>query len=107
MPLFSWSNPAEAKAVWEGFLWSPRIYQPLMAALKSHFLESANHYADLGEHRQQFAAFLTYVALGPTKGYTLQELRSAIGALSQEGLEESAVALSQSLEGAADQREDY
>jgi hypothetical protein len=107
LPLFSWNNPAEAKAVWEGFLWSPRIYQPLLAALKSHFLESANHYADLGEHRQQFAAFLTYAALGPTEGYTLEEFRSAIGALPQEGLEDSAVALSQALEGAADQREDY
>lgn len=107
LPLFSWNNPAEAKAVWEGFLWSPRLYQPLLTAFKRQFLESAHHYADLGEHRQQFAAFLTYVALGPTEGYTLDEFRSAIGALPQEGLEESAEALCQALEGVADQREDY
>ena len=107
LPLLSWNNPAEAKAVWEGFLWSPRLYQPLLIAFKPQLLESANHYADLGEHRQQFAAFLTYAALGPTEGYTVDELRSAIGALPQEGLEESAQALSQALEGAADQREDY
>ena len=107
LPLFGWSNPVEAKAVWEGFLWSPRLYQPLLAAFKPQFLDSANHYADLGEHRQQFATFLTYAALGPTEGYTVEEFRSAIGALPQEGLEESAQALSQALEGAADQREDY
>jgi hypothetical protein len=107
LPLFSWSNPVEAKAVWEGFLWSPRLYQPLLTAFKSQFLDSANHYADLGEHRQQFAAFLTYSALGPTEGYTVDEFRSAIGALPQEGLEESAQAFSQAVEGAADQREDY
>lgn len=107
LPLFGWSNPVEAKAVWEGFLWSPRLYQPLLTAFKSQFLDSANHYADLGEHRQQFATFLTYAALGPTEGYTVEEFRSAIGALPQEGLEESAQALSQALEGAADQREDY
>lgn len=107
LPLFDWSNPAEAGAVWEGFLWSPRLYQPLLTALKSQFLESANHYADLGEHRQQFATFLTYAALGPTEGYTVDDFRSAIGALPQEGLEESAQALYQALEGAADQREDY
>ena len=107
LPLFSWSNPAEAKAVWEGFLWSPRLYQPLLTAFRPQFLESANHYTDLGEHRQQFAAFLTYAALGPTEGYTVDEFRSAIGALPQDGLEESAQALSQALEGAADQREDY
>lgn len=107
LPLFSWINPVEAKAVWEGFLWSPRLYQPLLTAFKSQVLESANHYADLGEHRQQFATFLTYAALGPTEGYTVEEFRSAIGALPQEGLEESAQALSQALEGTADQSEDY
>jgi len=107
LPLFDWRNPVEAKAVWEGFLWSPRLYQPLLTAFKSQFLDSANHYADLGEHRQQFATFLTYAALGPTEGYTVEEFRSAIGSLPQEGLEESAQALSQAVEGAADQREDY
>ena len=107
LPLFGWINPVEAKAVWEGFLWSPRLYQPLLTAFKSQFLDSANHYADLGEHRQQFATFLTYAALGPTEGYSVDEFRSAIGALPQEGLEESAQALYQALEGAADQREDY
>ena len=107
LPLFSWDNPSEAKAVWEGFLWSPRLYQPLMTAFKSQFLECANHYADLGEHRHQFAAILTYAALGPTGGYTMEEFRSSLEALPPEGLQESAQALFQALEGAADQREDY
>ena len=107
LPLFSWDNSDEAKAVWEGFLLSPRLYQPLMIAFKPAFLESANHYDDLGELRQQFAAFLTYAALEPTEGYTEDEFRTAIEALPQEGLEECAQALSQALEGAADQREDY
>lgn len=107
LPLLGWSNPVEAKAAWEGFLWSPRLYQPLLTAFKPQFLDSANHYADLGEHRQQFATFLTYTALGPTEGYTVEEFRSAIGSLPQEGLEESAQTFSQAVEGAADQREDY
>ncbi len=107
LPLFSWDNPAEAKAVWEGFLWSPRLYQPLMLAFKPQLLESAHHYADLGEHRQQFAAFLTYAALGPTEGYTVEDFRSVFDALPRDGLEESAQALFQALEAAADQRDDY
>lgn len=108
LPLFNWTvNPAEAKAVWEGFLWSPRLYRPLLIAFKPHFLETAHHYTDLGEHAQQFAAFLTYAALGPIDGYTMEELRTAIEALPQEGLQASAQALSQALEGAGDQREEY
>lgn len=108
LPLFSWTtNPIEAKAVWEGFLWSPRLYRPLLVAFKPYFLETADHYVDLGEHTQQFAAFLTYAALEQIDGYTVEEFRAAFGALPQEGLQESAQALSQALEGAADQREDY
>jgi hypothetical protein len=61
----------------------------------------------LGEHGQQFAAFLTYAALGPVDGYSAEEWRAAIAALPQEGLQESAQALVQALEGAADQREEY
>lgn len=107
LPHFSWENPGEAKDAWEGFMWSPRLYHPLLIAIKLQFLECANHYAELGEHRQQFASFLTYAALGPTDGYTVEEFRSAIGSLPQDGLEECARTFSQALEGAADQREDY
>ncbi len=107
LPLFDWSNPVEAKAVWEGFLWSPRLYQPLLTAFKAQFLDSANHYADLGEHRQQFSSFLTYAALNQIEGYTVEEFRSAMGALPQEGLEESARALSRALNGAGEQSEAY
>ena len=79
----------------------------MLVAFKSQFLESATHYADLGEHRQQFARFLTYAALGPIDGYTTDEFRAAFAALPQEALEESAQLLFQALEGAGDQREDY
>lgn len=107
LPLFSWSNPVEAKSVWQGFLWSPRLYQPLMIAFKRQLIQTAKHYEDLGEQQQHFAAFLTYAALRPIDGYIPDDFRAAIGTLPQKGLEESAQALSQALEGAADQREEY
>lgn len=107
LPLLSWDNPIEARAVWEGFLWSPRLYQPLLTAFKQDFLECARHYADLGEHRQHFAAFLTYAALGPADGFSWEEFRTALGELPKEGLEESAQALAQALDSASDQREEH
>jgi hypothetical protein len=108
LPLFNWTcNPAEAKGAWEGFLWSPRLYQPLLIALKEQFLDTVNHYEQLGEHGQQFATFLTYAALDPVDTYTSQDFQAAIGALPQEGLHESAQALAQALEGAGEQREEY
>lgn len=107
LPLFNWNNPVEAKAVWEGFLLSPRLHLPLLIALKPFFLESARHYADLGERRRQLARFLTYAALEQTEGYTVKEFRSAIDELPAEGLETSVLMLCQRLEGAAAQREAF
>jgi hypothetical protein len=108
MPLFDWeASSNEAKAAWAGFLWSPRLYRPLLIAFKSQFLSTADHYEELGEHGRQFAAFLTYAALDPVEGYTSTDFRTAVGTLPQEGLQEVAQALSQALEGAGEQREDY
>ena len=108
LPLFGWSNPEEAKAAWQGFLWSSRLlYQPLMAAFKRQFLDSANHYADLGEYSRQFANFLTYAALNRVEGYTEEDFRAALATLPQEGQEESALALALALESAGEQREEF
>ena len=42
LPLFDWTiDPVEAKAAWEGFLWSPRLYRPLLIAFKPQFLDTA------------------------------------------------------------------
>ena len=108
LPLLNWpTNPGEARAVWRGFLWAPRLYRPLLIAFKSQFLETANHYVELGEHAKRFAAFLTYAALEPVDTYAAHDFQAALGALPQDGLNEVAQALAQALEGAGDQREDY
>lgn len=108
LPRFDWAaDSIEAKAAWEGFLWSARLYQPLLLALKPQFLDTARHYGELGDHARRFAAFLTYAALGPVDGYTAEEWRAALAALPREGLQDSAQALGQALEGAAEQRDEY
>ena len=108
LPLFDWSrNSVEAKAAWEGFLWSPRLYFPLLNAFKPQFLATALHYKELGEHRSQFAAIITHAALESVDGYSPEDFQTAIGALPQDGLNEVAQALSRALESAGEQREDY
>ena len=108
LPLFNWRrSETEARAAWEGFLWSPRLYRPLMEVLKSAFLETANHYAQLGEHSRHYASLLTFAALDPGDTFSIPELASAVRALPSEGLREAAEALTRGLEGAGDQREDY
>lgn len=108
LPLFDWERGAlEARAAWNGFLWSPRLYLPLLTAFKSAFLQTAGHYAELGEYGRQFAAFMTYAALEPLDGYRVSDFQVAFGALPLEGLREAALALSQAMEGVGEQREEY
>lgn len=108
LPLLDWGrSEAEAQAAWEGFLWSPRIYRPLIEVIKPAFLDTVHHYSQLGKHDEQFAAFLTFAALDPSDTFTITQLATAIRALPADGLRESAKALVRALEGAGDRREDY
>lgn len=108
LPLFDWRrSEAEARAAWEGFLWSPRLYRPLMEVLKPAFLDTASHYAELGKHDGQYASLLTFAALDRGDTFTISELASATRALPPDGLHDAAQTLVRAMEGAGDQRADY
>ncbi|MDZ7751851.1 MAG: anti-phage defense-associated sirtuin Dsr1 [Gammaproteobacteria bacterium] len=108
LPLFDWqSSHVEARAAWEGFLWSPRLYRPLMEMLKPAFLDTARHYRNLGDHGRQYASLLTFAALDPGDTFTNSELAAATRSLPPDGLHDAAQALVRALEGAGNQRTDY
>jgi len=108
LPIFDWQGShTEARVSWEGFLWSPRLYRPLLTALKPAFLATACHYESLGKHGRQYASLLTFAALDPGDTFTTTELASATRALPPIGLNDAAQALVRALEGAGDQRIDY
>ena len=108
LPLFDWQLSAdEARAAWEGFLWSPRIYQPLLKEIKPQFLATASHYEELGDHGRQYAGFLTFAALDPGDTFTRKELAAATRSLPANGLHEAAQALVRALESAGEQRAEY
>jgi hypothetical protein len=108
LPLFDWQRSAtDALLAWQGFLWSPRLYRPLMEVLKPAFLETATHYETLGAFNGQYAAFLTFAALDPSDTFTKVELANATRVLPADGLHEAARALVRALESAGDQSADY
>ncbi|ROZ63910.1 anti-phage defense-associated sirtuin Dsr1 [Ramlibacter sp. WS9] len=108
LPLFDWERVSEeARAAWEGFLGSPRLYRPLMEAIKQPFLGTADHYAQLGKHDEQYAALLTFAALEPSDSFSKAELAGATRSLPADGLSSAAQALVRALEGAGEQRAEY
>lgn len=108
LPLFVWTrSQVEASAAWKGFLWSPRLYGPLLKAIKQPLLETASRYEQLGKHAAQYAEFLTFVALDPGDTFTVDELTDATRALSVEGLQSAAQAVTRALESAGEQHGEY
>ena len=108
IPLFEWDKSLQdTRAVWEGFLWSPRLYRPLQEVLKRAILTTAEHYDQLGKHSGQYAAYLMFTALEPDTPFSKLELTKATRSLPADGLAEAARALVRALEGAGDQQSEY
>ena len=108
LPLFEWKNSeVEARSAWEGFLRSPRLYYPLLEVLKPAFLDTANHYIQLGRHSKQYASLLTFVSLDSGDVFRNSELTLATRALPQEALERAAETFFRAVDSAGDQRADY
>lgn len=108
LSLFDWTTDAvEAQGVWEGYLCNHRISAELLAAFKSSFLETANHYSELGPHDRQYASLLTVAALELRDQFTVEELRTALNSLPPEGLARAAKVFANYLNSANDRRVEY
>jgi hypothetical protein len=108
LPCFSWNaSPTEARIAWEGFLWAPRLYPPLMVLLKKDFISTASHYHALSDHHLQYAGFLTYVALELREEFSKSELGQATALLPPEGLSQALRVVVNALEAAGDRRLAY
>lgn len=107
LPLFAWDRLDEAIAAWIGFLWSPRLYWPLLAEIKVPFLEGVDHYADLDRRDGQFVSLLTFAALVREEPFTIDDFAIATAKLPPEGLEQAARTLADSLRSAKDRRVEH
>ncbi|MFW6195472.1 MAG: hypothetical protein ACOC5M_03010, partial [Chloroflexota bacterium] len=109
LPLFDWTrSEGEARATWSGFLSSPRLYRPLIAQMKEHFLETARHFNAIDRTlAEQYVSLLTIAALEARDTFTRTELQSVIRVLPAEGLRRAAHTLASNLESVGEQRSEY
>ena len=108
LPLFDWRrSETEAAVVWRSFLCSARLDDSLMQVLKSAFLETANHYTQLGEYKPQYASLLTFTCLDPKGIFTPSELAQAMRSLPQDGLDEAGRVLVSLIKGSGEQRVEF
>ena len=107
LQFFDWNNEHEARYVWEGFLWAPRLYLPLFLSFKKQFLSTADHYYLLTEHGVQYASLLAYAALEIDEGYSLKDFKGAFGVLPLEGLQTALHSVCQAFNSSGENREEY
>lgn len=107
LPLFDWADEAQARAAWSGFLWSPRLYWPLLAAIKAPFLETASRYATLDDLKEQYVGLLTYAALEGNGTVSQKEFATAFLLLPPEALENAVLNVADAIESAGDKSAEY
>ncbi len=107
LPLFDWSNEPQARAAWSGFLWSPRLYWPLLAAIKNQFLATANQYAALDDLKEQYVGLLTFAALEGNRTISQKEFAATLFLLPVEALENAVLNVADAIESAGDKRGEY
>ena len=109
IPSFEWApDVTKAAAIWDSFLHAPRIYLPLLELLKSPFLEVPDHIDDLKEQcLEQYARFLTYIALSEASVFSSSELKEVFTKLTAEYLETVAETLFRALQSSGEQQEEY
>lgn len=107
LPLFDWEQPEQAFVAWSGFLWSPRLYWPLLVALQEPFIATARHYEELGDMGDQYVALLVFAALDRDPSFKGSKFSEALSLLPPRALSRAAQVLADALQGAGERRAEY
>lgn len=107
LPLFKWENRDVATLAWRSYLWSPRLHKSFLISIKAELLEAANYYEDLGETKEQYSRFLTYVALQKYDEFKVKELAEAFSSIPESALYEVVSSLSDALTNSGDKYKEY
>jgi len=88
IPLFNWESESTARAVWQGYLWAPRMTPDLLAVMKDYFLEALKRHETLGGSGKKLFQLFTYICLDPATLITKNEMRESLRAVGNKGRRE-------------------
>jgi hypothetical protein len=101
-------HPKLALGMWTSFLYSPRLYWPLLDAVKADFLALPEHWDNM-EHsiKNQFLSLITFAAMEPNGSFAASDFRRVFSGLSTESLAEVAKTMLRAQRGAVEQSQNY
>ncbi|MCQ8866758.1 anti-phage defense-associated sirtuin Dsr1 [Vibrio splendidus] len=107
IPLFDWKTDERmASIVWNGFLWAPRIYLPLIENIKKTFLDTSSYLSLLEGGDRQYIQLFIYTALEQSSILSEDEVRKVLKDIPVSSLGVATNILSQAL-NASEHKEEY
>ena len=100
LPHFDWGNSPEAAAVWDGYLWSSKIYPGLFAKLKISLFEALKHRPEFHDRVANIGGFFVVICIRAPQWLTVSEMRDGLRALDAKGRQSGAAQIHQMLERA-------
>lgn len=85
LSFFNWTKSPEAPAVWQGFLWQPRITPELWPHIKIHFLAALSSLPSLGRSGEQLCQLFGVICVDRPEWLTVDEARVALRAIDGAG----------------------
>lgn len=87
LPKLDWSSSEEARNLWLGFLYNPRVSLALWPKFRPAFLQIFSHSPELGDFETQLSSFFAWLLLHPEYELTQREARDAFSGLSDKARE--------------------
>ena len=86
VPRFDWAVASEAKAAWQGYMWSPWVRPSLWQKLKSFALDTLGHLGELDKYREHFVRFMVSLSFDTNEALSLAETQKLLRRLDPEDL---------------------
>jgi SIR2-like protein len=94
-----WTDSVEAAALWQGYLWMPRISADLVLSIKDQLLQSMARLADIHNLAERLHQTFVIVCLNYPDLYTATQQHQALVSIGASGLKNVAAFLSRSVRG--------
>ena len=102
---FDWGRHSrQAMGMWTNFLHYPRLYWPLLDALKVNFLSLMEYWEGMEDViRSRYLEFATYAAMDPDGTFSISDFKKIFREVSKNSLAEVAETMFRAQQGSADQ----
>ncbi len=106
IPAFDWADEKKALAMWQGYLWSPRMTPDLWILMKDFYIEALKRHKDLGSNKDNLLQLFTFLCLDPAGLISKKEAREILGIIDNEGRQEIAETIYRYLNDSKEQSTD-